>query len=281
MNNKLVCNYAVIRFMPYPETHEFANIGVILMCPELHFIDFKIETQRRERITAFFPELDENIFKIGRGNFRQEMERIRAMVNGGNGAEQLALNIQQEDFKNFFKHVVKPREAIFRFSDIGTTLADDPKRKLDDLFRFFVERNFAQHLEYQENLMARALSNRFRAVDVLKHYKTLNCGDNIYHVPLPFVHEVQGTMRRAIKPLDLAKKDPTRITEHGDQWYMRINRLERMHKLPEHLLFAVREPKDGINLDACRQVCQQLAEKGAAIISYGNTEGIIDFAKAL
>lgn len=31
--NKLACQYAVVRFLPYAETGEFANVGVALACP--------------------------------------------------------------------------------------------------------------------------------------------------------------------------------------------------------------------------------------------------------
>ncbi len=30
---KVACNYAIIRFLPYPETEEFVNVGVVLACP--------------------------------------------------------------------------------------------------------------------------------------------------------------------------------------------------------------------------------------------------------
>jgi hypothetical protein len=34
MKKKLACNYAVLRFLPYPETGEFVNIGVAIGCPD-------------------------------------------------------------------------------------------------------------------------------------------------------------------------------------------------------------------------------------------------------
>ncbi len=53
MKHKTICNYAVIRFLPYPETEEFVNVGVILACPETRTIDYMLETRRRDRITGF------------------------------------------------------------------------------------------------------------------------------------------------------------------------------------------------------------------------------------
>ena len=65
MNKRVACNYAVLRFLPYPETQEFVNIGVVLMCPELRWFDYRTETRRRDRVTGFFPELNPAVFLQG------------------------------------------------------------------------------------------------------------------------------------------------------------------------------------------------------------------------
>ena len=62
-------NGYVVRFLPYPETEEFVNIGVVMACPETGTFDFRIETRRRERITGFFPELEaetEDVLRFAR-----------------------------------------------------------------------------------------------------------------------------------------------------------------------------------------------------------------------
>lgn len=35
--NKLAMRFTVVRFMPYIETREFANVGIILICPKTGF----------------------------------------------------------------------------------------------------------------------------------------------------------------------------------------------------------------------------------------------------
>jgi hypothetical protein len=37
MNNNFntVCQYAVVRFMPFAETREFANVGIVIIAPKL------------------------------------------------------------------------------------------------------------------------------------------------------------------------------------------------------------------------------------------------------
>ena len=50
---KYACQYAIVRFLPYLETGEFANVGIVMLCPDAGFFDFKLLRHVR-RITAFF-----------------------------------------------------------------------------------------------------------------------------------------------------------------------------------------------------------------------------------
>lgn len=54
--NQYAMRFAVIRFMPYVQTREFANIGIIITHPQSGYFDFKIE-QRYSRLSRFFPPL--------------------------------------------------------------------------------------------------------------------------------------------------------------------------------------------------------------------------------
>src|SRR5512135_1840724 len=75
---ELVCNYAIARFLPYRETGEFVNIGVVLTCPQVGYSDFLFEKRKYKRVTDFFPELDVEIFKSGLQAFLLELERLKA-----------------------------------------------------------------------------------------------------------------------------------------------------------------------------------------------------------
>lgn len=34
---KFACQYAIDRFLPYMETGEFANVGIVMLCPDAGF----------------------------------------------------------------------------------------------------------------------------------------------------------------------------------------------------------------------------------------------------
>ena len=68
---KYVCNYSILRFLPYPETGEFVNIGVVLLASNGEF-HYQLD-RTRQRVTRFFKTLDHKIYlrardEIGRAH---------------------------------------------------------------------------------------------------------------------------------------------------------------------------------------------------------------------
>ncbi len=61
--NKLACRYAILRFLPYTETGEFANVGVVLACPATGYFGFKLETRRYAFTALIHPR--EAILRFG------------------------------------------------------------------------------------------------------------------------------------------------------------------------------------------------------------------------
>src|SRR5260370_36290089 len=57
MSNKVTFDYAIIRVVPRVEREEFLNVGVIVSCPALGFLEARIELEIN-RLKAFAPTLD-------------------------------------------------------------------------------------------------------------------------------------------------------------------------------------------------------------------------------
>lgn len=277
---KLACNYAIIRFLPYPETEEFVNVGVVLACPSAHYFDFRMESQR-SRVTGFFPELDKSIFLQGRNHFRLEMTRVRRFMD--RASNENIMSFAAQEFNRAFLDVVKPRESIFRFSGVGTRLAEDPQAALDELFRYYVERQFAQRKEYQEAEMTRRLQQVFRHAQVTG-YRDGWLGDERYSVSFPLIRTSENDDHafRAIKPLDLAKKDSTSIIEHGDVWLAKLGHMQKMKYDLDRVLFAVQMPHDEpLNVEAAAEMVSNIQAKGAQVSLIDESDRITAFASAI
>jgi hypothetical protein len=76
---KFACQYALLRFRPFAETGEFANVGIVLLAPEARFFGFRL-LNRYGRITQFFKELDKKVYLNGRDLFKEELERFAAQL---------------------------------------------------------------------------------------------------------------------------------------------------------------------------------------------------------
>ena len=120
------CNYAMLRFLPYPETGEFVNVGVLVSCTQPCLLDFQMETEMPARVKALFPQLDENAFRDAAQAMQREMERLKGMVRDGKSC-QLA-----------FRETVRPRESVLRFGEVKTILTPEPAALTADLFRRYV-----------------------------------------------------------------------------------------------------------------------------------------------
>src|SRR5690606_28382813 len=100
MNKHLACHYSVVRFCPYPETDEFVNIGVVLACPIIGYLDFKrADLRRRGRVGHFFPELDANIYSAAMHAWVDSLVKFRRVPANGQTINDCDQQRQRELFK--------------------------------------------------------------------------------------------------------------------------------------------------------------------------------------
>lgn len=279
---KMVCNYAVVHFLPYPETEEFVCVGIALCCLETRFFGYKLEMKRRDRVTGFFPELDVGVFTQGRRIFERQLHHVHQLLGNPDGKFQLELGLNDVDPVALFKELVRPRESLFRFSGIATVLTDNPATEIERLYEHYVNRQFAQREEYQEEIMTRRLQGLFRRNAVVG-YRTELLGDDTYKFRVPFVKgELTDLKRlRAIKPLNLTQTDTTRIIDHGDLWLKRTRRLMELNVEPDRLLIPVKLPTEKKRADVAAEVCKQFKDLGVRIVEFGRHDDILGFAKVV
>ena len=280
MTTKIACNFAILRFLPYAEPGEFINLGIAMACPDIHWFGYRLETRRLDRITDFFPELKQTkaAFIEGRKLFKDELDRIAALLNDGTKEGQYRFKENARLFNQTFLNLVRPREEAFCFSNPKTCLIEDPEAELDSLFNFYVERGFAQRPEYQEVLMTKRLRKVFaeKSIVDLDEYTFAN---DLCQAHFPFVRKVDNRFVRAIHPLDLDKADTPRIVEHADRWKNRLQRLKDVPDHPEKILLVIRKPAEGKRLDVCIQMCRELEETDAVLLPNEDEAGILDFAQ--
>lgn len=277
---RVACQYAIVRFMPYVETGEFANVGILLWAPKKRYLGFKLLRKKYGRITQFFEELDKAVYLRAMHDLDAELVRVQKLLLNEDVS---VANIDMEYgfHKGVFKELIRPRETIVRFSEQRVVLAEDPKQAMNDLYDHYVGRNFVTK-EYQETILEKGVKKLLQTKDLVNRYHKRKVEDNLYGVTFPFVQEREEKAVRVIKPLFLGQADSTKIIEHGDHWKLKVQQLRKRHLLHGPVLFPVKGPEganpDDVRLEAFEETKWNLEEAGIDLALYTEHKKIIDFA---
>jgi hypothetical protein len=277
--NAVACQYAIVRFAPFVETGEFANVGIILIAPRAGFFGHELQTRRYARITRFFEEMDARTYKAAVSTIGTELKHFSDVVrmrrfheHADPGAQAFAQDI--------FREIIRPREGIVRYSDPRVVMAEDPAATLHALFEHYVERSFATR-EYQEAVIERGLRMLLQRARLAARFENRRVGDEGFHVTFPLVETRDEVPVKAIKALNLAQADPSKIRDHAILWRARIDKLRARHTLPERVLFALSEPgPEPAQQDAYDEARRDLETADIQLARAGDQERILTFASA-
>lgn len=274
--NRLACQYAVVRFLPYAETGEFANVGVVLACPETGYFGAQLlSTKKTGRITGFFDQLDKRIYREAITYLRQELDRVGRLVADKCAHEHRLVT-------QIFAELARPREALLRFGETRVILADDPAETLDGLFSTLVEREFADKA-YHDQLLIRGVREMLRKANLREYFQKANIGNDDLSMHVPFLHKRNGEALLAIKPLDLAKTEARQVYDTGGPWVDRLKRFRKHDLLPEAMLVTVGLPdlRNDRAQDAAREIMDDLRGNNVVqVVPATDKAAITEFAQA-
>lgn len=277
---QVACHYAIIRFAPFVETGEFANVGVLLFAPKQRFFEFcLLGLHKHGRVTHFFEEMKPEVYKEAVRNLREELKRIRNIAQHGSLRGERTLGDSGLAY-HLFKEVIRPREGLVRFSEPRIVLANNPRKKLEDLFEFYVERSFVTK-EYEETALEKAVRGWLSEAKLAERFQRMNVGDSIYPVNFPFVEQKDGRAVKAIKPLFLGQDQPRKIIEHGGMWVFRLQELAQRDRMPEKVMFAIDGPGEQTSErhDAFAHIVERLQETGVSVIDRKEKSKVLSFAQ--
>ena len=122
MQENHVFEYAIIRVVPKVEREEFINVGVILYCGPLKFLNTKIAVNE-ERIRAFCKDVECDELE----EYIRSFERIS---KGGKGSGPIGELPPAERFR----WLTATRSTIVQTSKVHPGLTNNPQEVLDRLF---------------------------------------------------------------------------------------------------------------------------------------------------
>ena len=114
--------YAVIRVVPQVEREEFLNVGVILYCPKLKFLQCLCAVDE-ERLCSFSSRVDIEELK---SHLHSYAEICRGSKTGG--------PIAQLDMPSRFRWLTATRSTVVQSSKVHPGLCVDPAETLEKLY---------------------------------------------------------------------------------------------------------------------------------------------------
>jgi hypothetical protein len=119
-------DYAVIRVVPRVERGEFLNVGVIIYCRGLRFLDAAVELDE-QRLAAIAP-------RMALASIRPHLAMIPVVCGAGVGSGPIGALSQAERFH----WLVSPRSTVIQTSPVHCGITNDPASTLDRLVRQLV-----------------------------------------------------------------------------------------------------------------------------------------------
>ena len=119
-------DYALIRVVPSVERGECLNVGILLFCRTLRFLQVRIHREEA-RVLALDPHID--LLTI-----REHLDSIVHICNGEKEAGPLGQMSQSERFH----WLVSPRSTVIQTSSVHTGLCADPEATLEHLLKTMV-----------------------------------------------------------------------------------------------------------------------------------------------
>ena len=122
MQGRYLFEYAIIRIVPRVEREEFLNIGIILYCKDLKFLETKY-TLNKERIHVLCAEVDCNELEEHLHSF----EKISKGEKDGGPIAAL-------DLPSRFRWLTATRSTIIQTSKVHPGFCEDPQDTLQKLY---------------------------------------------------------------------------------------------------------------------------------------------------
>lgn len=269
--NKQICKYSIIRFQPYPETEEFANIGIVLYATASKRLEFRLlDGKQHARITGFFDPKCKDIFVHTSKIIRAEIERIKKFI-----AETTSVDV------DLYGELIRCREDIIRFSDSRVLFCIDPVTAVDKLFGHYVNHSFIHEPGHEEK-MKKQVRELLNHCNLGEKYKEDTIGDaNKYEVRFPFV--CKNTKQTVIKPIHFKHEKPSLLIDHGLSWLAKIQQLEKHRFIrPDEILFAYDAPDEcqSTLFAAFNEIKDQIEKEGIVMADIKNDKDIVEFAAA-
>ncbi|WP_237884648.1 DUF3037 domain-containing protein [Pseudomonas sp. PGPR40] len=264
---KYTCLYSIVRFAPFAETEEFANVGIVLSAPAIGRMEYRLARKNLKRVNHFFE--CSNLFAKAMEIAQNELDNVRLMTT----------EAQESQIVNHFRFLTEPKESLIRFSPMRSILVENFDAALGTLYSRYIERQGIGRDRREEN-MVREIRTLFSEASIRNFRDDTLIGD-LTKLHLPLVH--RNEIVAAIKPLAFDQAEPSAILDHCDQWLMKFVRAEQEGIIQlKNVLIPITTPAENESprhRKAVQVAKTSIQERGLQLVDFQATQAIAAFAQ--
>ncbi|OLU19623.1 hypothetical protein BVH01_04985 [Pseudomonas sp. PA1(2017)] len=265
---KYACLYSIVRFAPFAETEEFANVGIVLTAPAIGRMEYRLARKNLKRVNHFFE--CNNLFAKAMETAQNELDAVQAMTK----------EAQESQIVNHFRFLTEPKESLIRFSPMRSILVETFDATLDELFGRYIDRQ-GMSRDRREEIMVREIRSLFIEASI-RSFRDETLTGELIKLHLPLVHRNETVA--AIKPLAFDQAEPSSILDHCEQWMMKFARAEKEGIIElKNVLIPVAAPaeNDSPRHRKAVQVAKDcIQERGLQLVDFHATQKIAAFAQS-
>lgn len=268
---KYACKYVVLRFAPYSETGEFANVGVLLYSKTHNSFVFKLDViDIGARVSKFFHINDKKVFKFAMASYQKELAFIQEQVAHHHMTAQEA-----------FEFLVKPRATLLRFSEIRTVITDSIDGTLNSIFGRMVSHSSASQVKNRQKLSS-LLRSQLDSLRLERPFRKHKFAKSVFEATYDFIQlNEQGEPLKLIQPIDInGRLTPKEIFGVVDNNEVRLNRMASLGILPKKVLlpFSLNQNRTQ-EVDAAWSIVKDELSSIGKLVDIHNEAAIEEFAK--
>lgn len=220
--------YSIIRFLPFADLGEFANIGIVALDSQNKALQFRLARPKFRRLREFFGEDAYRAYGSAIEHLRLEL----ASLTAGDGFW------ASWEPERAFSHLTRRHESSIIFSEVRTLLSKDRIGDVvDTLFTRLIER---QRQEGHDLDLIKDIRHELVA-NGIKGFRAIRVADEVVPVTFPLAH--RNDTLNAIQPMVFTQKTPLAVFDHGAMWRRRLAYLLDRGKISDKsVLLAVDPP---------------------------------------
>lgn len=230
---KTTYSTVTLRYIHDVVTGEFANIGVVLYCPEQRFLEARFTTSY-ERLNAIFLKIDHLHFRAV----------IRYMANR---FEEIAADIRDDlhilpvtGLSEIVRKVLPPDDSSLQWSEQGGGFTNDPTKTIGELYKRLVERFVAgaEQVSRSDDEIAKPFKAKLGRKAEKLGQKTIETKDYQYDFRFAWKNHIW----HLYEPVSFDLVDPGSIREKANKW---LGRGVALHEASERfkIHFMLGEPQ--------------------------------------